>query len=292
MRLSRWIAVTVFPVVAVVTAARSGRTSHDPAGDHVRRHLDSVLVELRTNHLAGAGDARLARRARLIEELADYRNRGAYPHNYDFPGRLVPYFKDRETGALCAVGDLLAFTGRQDIVDRVVRLDNNVRVAELASDTAFRAWLDDNGLTLAEAARIQVVYAQSVSPAQMAGTFAVGLGASLGSFTSLSTTLANATANRNGQSKKTTIWGLASSGVTLAAGVALLHSTDFPRRFGTMATTIGATGLAVSGLALHNHNRLERETTTRNTIVALAPTLDLGAGNQAPRLGGEVSIRF
>jgi hypothetical protein len=293
MRLSRWIAVSVFPVVTVVTTASSGRSSSDPASDHVRRHLDSVLVELRSNQVPGASDARVVRRARLIEELADYRNRGVYPHNYDFREQFVPYFRDRKTGALCAVGDLLAFTGRQDIVDRVVRLDDNVRVAQLAGDTAFRTWLDENGLTLAEAARIQVVYAYSPTPAQMAGTVAVGLGASVGMLASLSTTLANATLNRDGNSKKTTIWGLASSGVTLAAGVALLHSPDLPHRWGTMTTTVGAAGVAMSSISWRNHSAFERDAARRNAAsVALAPTLDLGGGNQAPRVGGELSIRF
>jgi hypothetical protein len=293
MRLSRWIAVSVFPVVAVVTAARSGRSSNDPASYHVRRHLDSVLVELRSNQVAGTSDARLARRARLIKELAEYRNRGAYPHNYDFRGQFVPYFWDGKTGALCAVGDLLAFTGRGDIVDRVVRLDNNLRVAQLAGDTSFRAWLDENGLTLAEAARIQVVYAYSPTPAQMAGTVAVGLGASVGMLASLSTTLANATLNRDGRSKKASIWGLASSGVTLAAGVALLHSPDMPHKWGTMSTTVGAVGIAMSSISLRRHGTFERDAASRNVAsVALAPMLDLGGGNQAPRVGGELSIRF
>src|SRR5581483_9807416 len=148
MRLSRWIAVSVLPVSAAVTAARSFSPVNDTAGDHVRRHLDSVLVELRANTPTTLDPVRVARRARLIEELAAYRNRGAFPHNYDYPGQLVPYFRDRVTGALCAVGDLLASTGRTDIVERVVRSDNTVRVVQLGGDTAFRHWLDDNGLTL------------------------------------------------------------------------------------------------------------------------------------------------
>ena len=70
----------------------------------------------------------------------------------------VPYFVDRKTGTLCAVGFLLASTGRADIVDRVAGVNNNVYVAELAGDTAFTAWLVEQGITLDEAARIQVPY--------------------------------------------------------------------------------------------------------------------------------------
>ena len=162
MRLSRWIAVSVFPVVAVVTTASSGRSSSDPAGDHVRRHLDSVLVELvRTKCPARATPVSSA--GAFIEELADYRHRGVYPHNYDFREQFVPYFRDRKTGALCAVGDLLAFTGRQRLVDHVAVRGRRQRPRRAASGRCgvSNPWLDENGLTLAEAARIQVVYAYS-----------------------------------------------------------------------------------------------------------------------------------
>lgn len=77
---------------------------------------------------------------------------------YVFPGRAVPYFVDRKTGVLCAVAHLLESTGRRDVVDRVAALDNNIWVAQLAGDTAFRRWLDTHSLTSTEAARIQVPY--------------------------------------------------------------------------------------------------------------------------------------
>ncbi len=295
MRLSRWIGVSVFPAVVFAMAARSDRPSLDPAADHVRRHLDSVLVELRTDYVPTANDERQTRRARLVEELAAYRNRGEFPHNYDFPGQLVPYFRDRQTGTLCAVGDLLAFTGRSDIVDRVVHLDNNVRVASLAGDTAFRRWLDDNGLTLAEAARIQVAYGYSTSSAQLYGTVAVGLGASVGSATSFATGLANATTNRDGHSHVVTTLGFMSSAVSLGAGVALLHSPDLPRSLGAMSTSIGAAGIALSALSLHQRHLVVARDAERRAAVAsvsLVPTFDVGAPNNRPRAGGALSIQF
>src|SRR5213075_961843 len=107
----------------------------------------------------------LARRAAAISTLRGYRNRGVFPHNYDFPGQAVPYFVDRKTGTLCAVAHLLASTGHRDIVDRVSKTDNNILVPQLAGDSAFSAWLSDNGLTLEEAAHIQVPYAQPTSSA-------------------------------------------------------------------------------------------------------------------------------
>ena len=294
MRLSRWIAVSVFPAVAVVSAARFNRPPSDPAGDHVRRHLDSVIVELRANQLGEPNGARQVRRARLIEELAAYRNRGAFPHNYDFPGQLVPYFRDRKTGALCAVGDLLAFTGRSDIADRVVALDNNLRVPQLAADTAFRRWLDDNGLTLAEAARIQVAYVRSVSTPQMVGTMFVAGAAPFSGIASFATGIANLRSMEDGPGAGFARFGIVSGTISVVAGVALLHSPDIPSNWGRASTALGGFSLATATWAAAHHRRLvadERQRTS-GTSVALVPTIDFSQRNDEPRIGGALSIRF
>ena len=166
---TRWTAVAALVVVPVgvrstVRAAASG--AKEVA--RVRAHFDSVLTELTARDASSLTAGQRAHRAALVAELARYRDRGAFPHNYDFPGRLVPYFVDRKTGAMCAVANLLAATGRRDIVDRVAAANNNVWVDDLQSDTAFTHWLDDNGLTLSEAARIQIVYDNSQTPVEMA----------------------------------------------------------------------------------------------------------------------------
>ncbi len=64
----------------------------------LRAHFDSVLSELATHDLHALGAAQRANRAMLVAELTRYRSRGAFPHNYDFPGQSVPYFVDRKTG--------------------------------------------------------------------------------------------------------------------------------------------------------------------------------------------------
>lgn len=79
----------------------------------VRSHFDSVLSE-------------------LVAALRAYRDRGVFPHNYDFPLRETPHFVDRKTGTLCVLTHLLALSGRDDIVRRVVRANNNVWVPQLA----------------------------------------------------------------------------------------------------------------------------------------------------------------
>jgi hypothetical protein len=95
---------------------------------------------------------------------------------------------DRVTGVRCAVAHLLAFTGRADIVTRVAALDNNIWVPDLGQDGPFLAWLDEQGLTLAEAARIQVPYVEEPPPTPLVqaglhrpSSQAFALGATVGS---------------------------------------------------------------------------------------------------------------
>lgn len=156
-----------FLVVAPPTpVSRDGTPVHadvvreSPEGEvaRIRAHFDTVLAELGSRDPTGLTESQRSKRALLVTTLMAYRNRGAFPKNYDFPDRFVPYFVDRKTGVHCAVAHLLEATGRADIVDRVRSVNNNVRVAELAGDTAFVSWLEASGLTLHEAARIQPTY--------------------------------------------------------------------------------------------------------------------------------------
>lgn len=123
----------------------------------IRAHFDSVLVELRAAPVAHLSASQRAARADRIAELQRYRDRGVFPHNHDFADAWTPYFVDHR-GVRCAVAHLLDASGRGELVTRVARADNNVWVPRLEGDRAFAAWLDESGLTLAEAARIQVPY--------------------------------------------------------------------------------------------------------------------------------------
>jgi hypothetical protein len=102
-----------------------------------------------------------ASRTRLLDELARYARRARFPKNRDFPNTRRPYFVDAD-GTRCAVAHLIESTGASALVARVAAARNNAYVSELASDGALLAWLDRAGLTVAEAARIQPDYSDSV----------------------------------------------------------------------------------------------------------------------------------
>jgi hypothetical protein len=164
MRLPVVTAAALCGIAAIVLVS-SGAKRHNDEDDTLRRrevsrlraHFDSVLAELRARDVSRLQPRQKAARAALVRTLAAYRDAGVFPHNHDFPGDHVPYFRD-EHGTLCAMAYLVAATRRSDIVDEIARRQNNAYIPELAADARLEAWLDSVGLTVAEAARIQPEY--------------------------------------------------------------------------------------------------------------------------------------
>jgi hypothetical protein len=152
-------------IAALTVAVAVGATSTDAYSDdasprevaRLRLHFDSVLGELRAADVSRLTAPQNAARATLIRRLEQYSAAGRFPHNHVRPGQIVPVFRD-EHGTLCAMGFLIASTGRNDIVEHVTTTNNLVYIRDLANDASLRRWLDSTGLTLAEAARIQPSY--------------------------------------------------------------------------------------------------------------------------------------
>jgi len=140
-------------VAAIPGTSSAGRMEVE----RIQRHFDSVLVELHARDVASLAAEQRSHRFALVETLRAYRDRGLFPRNYDF-AEPTPYFIDRRTGVLCAVAHLMDATGRRDLVNRIAARDNNVWVPALAGDRDVGAWLAEQGITLAEAARIQLPY--------------------------------------------------------------------------------------------------------------------------------------
>src|SRR5256886_1810502 len=123
----------------------------------IRRHLAIVEAELRAKDVSALTPAQRQARARNLAVLHAYWLRGVFPVNSDFPGRRVPYFIDRY-GTRCAMAYLIEQSGRGDIVHRIATTENNAYVRDLKDDAQLGGWLRENGLTAAEAARIQPAY--------------------------------------------------------------------------------------------------------------------------------------
>jgi hypothetical protein len=302
MRTSGLLALTAVAAASLATlgAAAPTRTVHTRAAEvrRIRSHFDSVLVELAARPVATLGTERLARRATLIRALRDYRDRGVFPHNYDFPGRAVPYFVDRQTGTLCAVANLLAFTGRRDIVDRVGRADNNVRVAQLAGDTALLRWLDSNGLTLGEAARIQMPYMVSppgqapLSSAQRSRNTAFLIVAPLAIGGSAVSSIWNARGNSDGHRRFANALGLVSGTLTLAVSATSAGKDGIPMAVTAAGAALGSLSIALSTRGIMRHRQLastpQKPEQPPVAEVSLAPMMPLNGGGA----GMTLSLRF
>jgi hypothetical protein len=297
MRLTGLVLAAAIGLATIAASTQHATAAPEDAAAaeiaRIRIHFDSVLTSLGSRDVSALSVQQRARRAALFETLRAYQARGVFPHNYDFPGQAVPYFVDRNTGTLCAVAHLLASTGRRDIVDRVARANNNVWVPQLAGDSAFTHWLADNGLTIDEAAFIQVPYVQPVSQAEVARNvgFAVAAPFALGG--AVATTLWNATSNSDGHRTRVSKIGVISGLATMGLGTAVLSKSEFSPSVGAAGVLMGVTSVALSLRSMNNHSTImaQREAEKARTMAqtAIVPMVDVSNGGSA---GLAVSLRF
>jgi hypothetical protein len=149
--------LTLAALAAARWQARPAISFADAERVRLRAHFDSVERELRGRDVSGLTPAQRAARGRLIEILHGYQVRGVFPWNTEVPDRAVPIFVDR-WGTRCAFAYLIEQTGNEDLVVRIARTRNNARAPELKDDPEVGRWLVANGITLAEATRIQPEY--------------------------------------------------------------------------------------------------------------------------------------
>lgn len=122
---------------------------------HLQARYAAVEQDLANADVSALTPDQLAARTRVLAALRDYRMRGDFGHNHDFPGARVPQFVDHD-GRHCAVAALLHATGEDDLVEAVACANNQAWIVDLSRDERFSNWLERNGLSLWEAARIQV----------------------------------------------------------------------------------------------------------------------------------------
>lgn len=309
MRVSQGFIGAPLAFAAILFATGSAhsvaRDAREMEVARLRAHFDSVVTELSSARTADLTSSQRTRRTLLIAELQHYRDAGVFPQNRDYAGQAVPFFVDEQTGAICAVGHLLAVSGRRDIVDRVRETNNNVLVAQLASDADFRAWLDSAGISLAEAGRIQVPYAGDGGwndPAPTArGESGVNMGyvagAAAASGASLAAAMWNATLNKSGRGKLANMLGIGSGLAAIAVGTAgaavptgVNHTGVTALRVGSIAT--GAASMFLGARGLHRHRVFTLREATLKREAAKATVTPIMVTDGAPSAGMAVAIRF
>lgn len=159
MRRSFVTTVAIAGIALAATAligAKSERAFVKRETAQLRAHFDSVLIELRTRDVSALSPELQAARRVHIARLQEYRDAGVFPRNL-VSREATPVFVD-PFGTHCAMGYLIARSGRTDIVKRIATSRNLARIPQLADDVALIAWLDSAGLTVLEATRIQPQY--------------------------------------------------------------------------------------------------------------------------------------
>jgi hypothetical protein len=131
--------------------------------DRVRAHLLAAEQYLLARPVAELTPEQAERRAANIALLREYRARGQFPHNTEFPHRRVPYLVDSE-GRLGALSFLMVRSGERDLLHRLAATQNNARVDQLARNAELVEWLRREGLTVEEAARVQPTHGPSPLP--------------------------------------------------------------------------------------------------------------------------------
>lgn len=315
MQLNRWkmfglaalttavVVIAAAPGIPVQAAWLPDAASDVPEVRRIHAHFDSVMSELRLADASRLTSSQVAHRQSLMATLRGYDERAEFPHNYDFAAP-TPYFVDRQTGTLCAVAFLLESTGRRDIVERVARFNNNVWIGELNADTAMGSWLHENGITLAEAARIQVPYTGDQPPSNVQGgsnklTY-VSAGAALATLaTSAGMTAYNVLGNGDGHGRKRAVLGLVSGMSTSIVGAVIASqptSSDRTQaRVGGVGVAIGALGMAAATRSLLHRSTFlaaqsDAESTKRASVETnISPILPIGKNTGT---GLSMSIRF
>jgi hypothetical protein len=302
MRRVRLLVPILVPTAALVLAAAAhpervaeAHSTDAPEVHRIQAHFDSVLAELSAASAAPTlSPGQRTRRAALTATLRAYRDRARFPHNYDFPGRAVPYFVDSRTGTLCAVAHLLASTGRRDIVERVAWTDNNVWVSQLAGDTAFTAWLTANGITLPEAARIQVPYMiESPTPEQRSRNAVFAIVGPLAIGGTIMSSILNTHGNADGHSRAANVVGLVSGLATAGMGFVSAGKPGVPMVASAAGAALGSLGIALSTRAMHRRSVLasEAEAVRAHRAVETSVAPFVGTGRDAGA-GLAVNVRL
>ena len=231
-------------------ADRELRSAQDSSQEirRVRHHLQGAEAMLLSRDVSSWNTARRAARARHIAELRAYRERGVFPHNHRLIDRRTPVFVD-EHGTRCAMAHLIERSGEKALVSLIAKTRNLARIRELAGEPALVAWLDRNGLTLDEAARIQPEYGATVErttqpTAWVASLVGAGVGATgIG----LSAPIASGQNERNARGLVGVLCGLVGTGL----GAVGFSEEGRVRVFGALSVTVGLTSFGLGIRQIH-----------------------------------------
>ncbi len=287
-RLAAVLALVVLLAASLAWRAERPSTEAEFAEAEVarlRKHFAVVKRELLARDVSGLSAEQREARAGMVRRLGEYAAAGRFPKNDHFPGERVPYFRDAH-GTLCAMAYLLDATGQGRLVDRVAGTRNNAYLPDLADEPGLSGWLDAQGLTLAEAARIQPTYGQDEEISDGFAAVSMGLGVLNGAAIIL---------NLQGGSREALIgrgfFGIVAGGVSMGVG---LSNADRSGAGLTLAVTeflAGAASAALGTTSLIRSQR-KRESSRRPGEPELTIQPVTREANGRPALGLSARLSF
>ena len=274
-------------------ADRFGTSSFEAQeADRLRLHFAEVEREMLSRDLSGLTAAQRAARAEQVRQLRRYAERGAFPRNTWHPGQRMPYFRDAR-GNLCAMAFLIAASGRGDLVDHIARTRNYAFIPDLVDVPGLAQWLEDHGLSVAEAAHVQPTYGgdpccgaeNPTVNAPSAGYLAATAGAS--TLSALSIAWNARSADRVAVQRWKGFFGAGVGGANLVLGLSKLGSDGWENQTAAIWNiAIGATAGFLGVRALVARPAAESRVPARLTV---APVVPAGSG---PGLGVVGRFRF
>lgn len=275
-------------LAALLAAAPAGATPPDDrrAAEtaRIQSHLLGAEREMESRDVSHLTSPQLEARGRALDALRRYRLAGRFPHNHRVPGARVPVFVD-EHGTPCAMAYLIAESGRVELVRRIAATRNLALVRQLANDPELVAWLRANGMTAAEAARVQPTYGPD-DPEPVSDEFMWAYHVATGA-----TTLSNAGLMYMSLQRKSRLWAgaaIAGGALQTVIGVGGM-SEDAARPYGIFNTGFGAATTLIGAYALLRPDaapaltRSVRLAPGHHALLAAAPlaTLDGAVGMTA-----------
>jgi hypothetical protein len=144
-------------------ASWAGRTEPGDEVTRVRAHLAFAHDELATRDVSALAPAQRLARAESLADLSRYIERGEFPRRTKdgYEGRRPRFIDDR--GVHCAVGQLIADSGDEDLAQAINARFEYAHVREMESP-ALAAWASTHGFTVDELALIQPSYSSLPTP--------------------------------------------------------------------------------------------------------------------------------
>jgi len=274
-------------IAALLAASPASATPPDDwrAAENARiqAHLLGAEREMDANDVSHLTPPQREARGRALAALRRYRLAGRFPHNHRVPGARVPVFVD-EHGTPCAMAYLIAESGSVALVQRIAATRNMALIRQLAGDPELVAWLRANGMTAAEAARVQPKYS-SEEPEPTSDEFLWTYHAATGA-----TTIANAGLMYMSLRGSSRAWGgLAIAGGALQTALGVARVSEDAAPYAMFNTGFGATTALIGAYALLRPDaapaltRSVRLAPGHNALLAAAPlaTADGGVGMTA-----------